>query len=368
MALESRPWVPWPPLPAAPRRAMTRILEFLISVAIVLVILLGIGLVLPSTARVERSVELGNPISQVYDVLNGFKRWNTWQPWIALDPRAKYELEGEEFGVGARIKWNSMFEKQVGQGNLEIIESVPEEKIVMKLVNPWRGHEKTETFTLEQSSQTNAVTVRWAIDVDYGWDIIGRYAGLYLNGRVGELMNEGLGNLASLMATIPNVDYTQVEITPVDVPSADIAYVGIGVPAAPRQWDEAEAEMLKAWNEVSAYMSRNKLEAAGAQRRTINVLGEETNDFELGFPIMPPATPPALTGRVQLGKTYGGRAIMTEYRGHRVGLNKPRDMLKAYALTHGYNFDRDLTGMWEDWLPEPEDGSGTTTRLYLPIQ
>ncbi len=348
------------------RPAMTRILEFVISIAIVVVLFLGIGALLPSHARVERKVELGNPITQVYDTLNGLKKFNVWQPWVALDKQAKYTIEGPEFGPGAKVRWNSYLQKALGQGSIEIVESVPEESVKMALDNNWRGSNKTWTMFIEQNSQTNAVTVRWVVDVDYGWDILGRYAGLYLNGRVGELMNEGLGRLASFMATVPNADYSQVDVQLVDVAPLQWAFVGVSVPAAPRKWDEAEVKMDEAMQEVAQYISKNKLEALGPGRRYINVLGEETNDFSMGFPVAANTAP--LVGHVQQAPFYAGRALTTEYRGHRVGLSKPRDMLKAYALTHGYEFDRDLAGSWEEWLPDPEDGSGTTTRLYVPIR
>ncbi|HET7842961.1 MAG TPA: SRPBCC family protein [Xanthomonadales bacterium] len=345
---------------------MTRILEFLISIAIVVVLFLGIGLLLPSHARVERKVELGNPVSQVYDTLNNLKKFNVWQPWVAVDPRAKYTIEGPEFGVGSKVRWNSMFDKSLGQGSIEIVETEPEELVKMSLDNNWRGTNKTWTMFIEQSSQTNAVTVRWVVDVDYGWDIMGRYAGMYLNGRVGELMNEGLGRLASFMATIPNADYSQVDVTLVDVAPSDWAYVGASVPAAPVKWLEAEEKMRAALQEVATFISRNKLEALGPARRYTNVLGEETNDFSMGFPVAANTAAPA--GNVRQGPFYAGRALTTEYRGPRVGLGKPRDMLKAYALTHGYQFDRDLVGSWEEWMPDAEDGSPELTKLYLPIQ
>lgn len=345
---------------------MTRILEFVISIAIVVVLFLGIGLLLPSHARVERKVELGNPMVQVYDTLNSMKQFNIWQPWLAMDKLAKYSVEGPEFGVGSKVRWNSFLNKQLGTGTAEIVESEPDELIKMSIDNNWRGHNKTWTMFFEQSTQTNAVTVRWVVDVDYGWDIMGRYAGLYLNGRVGELMNEGLGRLASFMATVPNADYSQVEITIVDVAPVDWAFVGVSVPAAPRQWDEAEVKMTEANAEVAQFISRNKLEALGPARRYINVLGEETNDFSMGFPVAPNTA--ASTGRVQQAPFYAGRALTTEYRGHRVGLAKPRDMLKAYGLTHGYSFDRDFGGSWEEWLPEAEDGSGTSTKLFVPFR
>ena len=351
---------------------MIRFIELVISVLITIALFVVIALFLPSHARVEREVELGAPISQVYDSLNHFKRFNAWNPFYALDPRAKYELEGNEYGEGAKIRWNSVLEKQVGQGSLEITESVPEERIVMDLENNWRGNEKTYTFDMEQNPQTNAVTLTWAMDVDYGWNLFGRYAGLYLNGRVGELMNEGLGRFSSMIAAVPNYDYSQVEIQQRDVVPVDIVYVGIGVPASPVKWLEAEALMEAAWTEVETFAKRNNLTVLGPRRRIVNVLGEENHDFNLAIPVAPHTA--TATGNVKLGSGFGGRALWTQYRGHRVGMSKARDMLKAYALTHGNVFDRDLVGLWEEWLPPepmPEDAPFTPdplTDVYLPIR
>jgi hypothetical protein len=344
---------------------MTRLIELLISILIVIVLFVVIALFLPNHGHVERRVEVGNPMSQVFDILNGFKQFNTWQPWHAMDPRANYTLEGSEFGEGAKIKWVSLLDQRVGTGSLTIRESDPEGRIVMDLDNAWRGTNKTSTFLVEQNAQTNAVTITWTIDVDYGWDLLGRYSGLYLNGGAGEQMNVGLGRLANVLATIPNVDYSQVEIGVVDVPATDLLYVGTSVPAAPRQWDEAEAGMNAAWAEVEAFAAKNNIAITGPRRRIINVLGEETNDFNLAIPVTPHTT--EVTGNVRTATGLVGRAITTQYRGHRVGLQKSRDMLKAYAITHGYPFDRDFSNAWEEWLPDSEELAEPLTNLYLPI-
>ena len=90
------------------------------------------------------------------------------------------------------------------------------------------------------------------------------------------------------------------------------------------------------------------------------------------IPVAPHTAQP--TGNVKLGQGYAGRALWTQFRGHRVGLSRPRDMLKAYALTHGNLFDRDLVGLWEEWLPPepvPEDAPfapDPLTDVYLPIR
>jgi uncharacterized protein YndB with AHSA1/START domain len=344
---------------------MYRILEFVIAAVLTVLLFVVIALFLPSSASVERRIELSNPTTQVYDALNHFKLYNSWQPWAANDNLTRYSVEGPEFGIGSKFNWDSPFNRDVGTGTLEIVQSDPDERIVMALTNDWRGHDKTQSFILEPDTKTNSVLLRWVIDVEYGWDLIGRFAGLYLNGRVGESMNGGLGRFAALMSQVPNVDYSQVEVSVVDVPPADLIYVGETAPAAPRQWDEAEAKLDAAWAEGEAFAKRNNLVVVGDKRRIINVLGEENNDFNLAWVVEPNAAQAA--GRVQVGKGYAGRALATEYRGHRVGLGKARDMLRAYAMTHGYQYDRDLRGLWEEWPPQNEETGELTTRLYLPF-
>jgi hypothetical protein len=343
---------------------MSRFFELILSVLIVVVLFVVVGLVLPSHAHVERSAELANPVSQVFDVLNGFRRYNTWQPWAGIDPHATYTREGPDFGVGARLNWSS-FEKQVGKGSLEISESTAPSVIKLALSNDWYGTNKTFAYKLETNPQTRASNVIWSLDVDYGWDLFGRYAGLYLNGSVGELMSSGLGRLSNLLATMPIYDYSQVEIQLVDVPPADLLFVGAGVPAAPRKWEEAETAMSKAWTEVEAFIKKNRLAATGPNRRITNVLGEDNNDYNLAIPVNNGDV--NATGNVHAVKGYAGKALMTEFHGNRVAMVKPRDMLKAYAMTHGYRFNGDMEGTWEDWLPESDANGESVTRIYLPV-
>jgi len=343
---------------------MNRLIELIISVAIVAATFVIIGLILPNHAHVERTVEVANPVTQVYDILNGYRRYNAWQPWTGVDPHAQYTREGPDFGVGAKFNWTS-FEKQLGNGSLEITESLPNEMIKMSMTNNWHGTNKTYTYRLQMNPQTRATQIEWSLDVDYGWNLFGRYAGLYLNGGTGEFMGSGLSRLSTLLATIPILDYGQVEVQTVDVQPVGLVFVGAGVPAAPRKWDEAEVAFDRAWSEAAAFVRQQKLESVGANRRITNVLGEDNNDYNLAIPVAS-VEGIADAGNVHVVKSYEGKALMVVHRGHRVGLNKPRDMLKAYAMTHGYRFNGQMEGVFEEWLPDDENGQ-SVTNLYLPI-
>lgn len=346
---------------------MYRFLE--VSIALILTVLLFviIALFLPSSQRVERSIELTNPISQVSDALSHFRRFTEWQQLTSRDPKALFHLEGSEFGEGAKVAWKSP-RPEVGDGSFTITEVIPEEAINMTMVNNWRGTNKRSSFLMDFNPQTNATTLRWIVEVDYGWDLIGRYAGLYLNGEIGDLVFRSLGRFRQMMSAIPQVDYSQIEILTQDVPEQPLVFVSVETPNEPRLWDDAEFKLDAGWKEVEAFLAKEQIVATGPRRLIIETLGEENNEFSAALPVPPGITVP-VTGAIRIGATPAGRVLMASARGHRVGTLRTRDMLRAYALTHGYDFNRDLTGLYEEWLgPDPADPmQAPITAVVLPL-
>ena len=57
---------------------MTRVLELLVSLVIVAVLAVLVGAVLPSHGHIERTVEVSNPLRQVFDSVNTFRRFPEW--------------------------------------------------------------------------------------------------------------------------------------------------------------------------------------------------------------------------------------------------------------------------------------------------
>lgn len=345
---------------------MLRIVELVIAAVLAALFFLVVGLFLPSKARIQRTVELGNPTTQVYDMLNGFHRFKDWNPWAA-DEGMQLTKTGERYGVGATLEYAS---NTYGSGKLVLNESEFEDepKIAFTLENDWRGTNKRMEFRLIPDAKTRAVNLVWTTRVDYGFDIIGRYAGMYLDGRIGEQMETALARFAAVMATIPYVDYSQINIEETSIPGYDILYVGGGIPSAPRKWDEAEMMMDQSWKQVETFLAANRIEASGARLRIINVIGEESNDYSMAYPV-PPVTVP-VTGNVRMGRSYEGLVLKTQYIGNRVAINVPRgprEALKAYAATHGYEYAWDGTGQFDYWLGDDEVTGYPITDVYLPV-
>ena len=72
---------------------MTRVIEWLISLLIVVALFVVIALFLPATRTVSHSVETNRPMSTVNDILSSYTRFGDWNALVNHDPRMKIEIE-----------------------------------------------------------------------------------------------------------------------------------------------------------------------------------------------------------------------------------------------------------------------------------
>lgn len=136
-----------------------RILKILAALVVVFVIgVLAVAMTKPDTFAVQRSATIKAPPEKIFAVLNDFRRWPDWSPWEKLDPQMKRTLGGAERGRGATYAWQG--NSQAGAGRMEIIDSVPAQKVGIQLdfIEPFEGHNVT-TFTL--APQGDATQVNW---------------------------------------------------------------------------------------------------------------------------------------------------------------------------------------------------------------
>ena len=87
-------------------------LAALILLALVVVVI-GIGALLPKDFAVERSIEINASPEVVFDEVNSLRKWSAWSPWLARDPSIENTYSGPEAGVGATVVWTS---EEAGDG------------------------------------------------------------------------------------------------------------------------------------------------------------------------------------------------------------------------------------------------------------
>lgn len=270
---------------------MTRVIEWIVSVLIVIALFVVIGLFLPASRSVSHSVETNRPMSTVNDLLNGFTRFRDWNALINHDPRMQLTTSGPEAGVGAKLDFSSN-DRVIGAGSWEIVDSIPGEKVVYALQVPGRGTDKRMTFTFERTGQRNQnVKITQRYTVKYGWDLFGRYAGLYVTRNVGDDIKRGLDKLGNLLTTIPRFDYSSHEpgFQFVDLPATNALVV---TTAARRANDDIALAMTNQLKWIEQVMEKNGLESAGPMRIVTNEFSTDTYGFDVVMPIRKKGTGP----------------------------------------------------------------------------
>ena len=352
---------------------MTRLLELLISCVIVAVLFLVVAVLLPSSRTLTESVETNRRQTIVFDTLNAVRRFKDWSPVTAYDPSAQLTVSGADEGVGAKVAYSSSI-KRVGDGSWEITESEPGERVAYKVEDPTRGDNKSMVFTLKPTGRNNRnIEITQTYHVDYGWNLLGRFAGLYVSRNVGDGMKLGLGRLSNMLAAVPNVDYrvegsTLTDLAAVDRPAENLLVVSAGAVERNNQVIQDSMKANLEW--INRTMAANDLEAAGPLRIVTTELGRENYNFDVALPVRKkgtgpaaPAAPPAaegegeqaapapvvastsdaveLTGLELLGPVKSvfmprARVAKASYKGFMAELDNVRNAVRAWALTHGY--------------------------------
>lgn len=262
---------------------MTRLLELLISIAIVAVLFVIVGVLLPSSRHLSESVETNRRISIVFDTINSFRRFDDWHPLALGD--VKLNRSGPDSGVGARIDYAS----EVSTGSWEIVESDEDQRVAYAIEDEKRGTDKRSVFTLKPTGRNNRnVEITQTYDVTYGWDLLGRYAGLYVSRNIGDTVELGLGRLSNMLASVPNIDYRAQDVRLsglefVDMPAEHLLVVNAG--AVERNNDIIKTSMKANAEWIKRTMDANGLVAAGPLRIVSTEFARETYTFDVVQPV-----------------------------------------------------------------------------------
>lgn len=149
----------------------------------------------PDTFRIERSTTINAPPEKIFPLIDDFHAWEAWSPWEKIDPGVKRTYSGANHGAGAIYEWFG--NNDVGQGRMEIIESVPPSKVVLKLdfITPFEAH-NTVDFTLLAHGENTQVT-----QAMYGHSpFLSKLMGLFfsMDTMVGAKYEEGLASLKAI--------------------------------------------------------------------------------------------------------------------------------------------------------------------------
>jgi hypothetical protein len=409
---------------------MMRVLEFLVALVIVAVIGVVAAVVMPSSGHVERSQVVGKDMRQVYDLLNNFRRFPDYSVLRSQDSGVQFKFSGKAYGPGSEISWTST-DPKLGDGGLTIASATPQfdqidnntqdATIVWNLDNNWRGLDKHFTLDLERQGHGRLTQITWSYDVQYGWNLINRFANLYIHGDPDSFIQFSLNNLQNVLAGVANVDYSGLMPKIAQSQPTPVLFVTRHIDRSKGGSEVLDDILAQSQTELKAQAKKLGVNVTGPAILFITNYGDPDFDFDVALPIdsstltingqseqltapvaptldataaaepAPSASAAAaaaaaatagtrdrfgnlvVEGDVRGMMAFGGSTLQGIWEGTFNGVPQTVKMLTAYAQTHGYKFDSTVNPPYDIVVAaEVRDSTGAITsyarhQVSLPL-
>ncbi|WP_316791231.1 SRPBCC family protein [Pedobacter frigoris] len=173
-----------------------KVVRILAGIIVLLVTLFFIiGLFLPKTYHVSRSIEINKPDSIVYQKTLNLNDLGSWNPWMKMDSAAKFNVTGDGTSTGSKFSWEG---KEVGTGAIIMDKLNPYKQIDQKLVfiKPFESIAMTSFYFEPTGSGGTKVT--WDFKGE-NTSIFSRWMSLAYDSMIGKDYDKGLSNLKAFI-------------------------------------------------------------------------------------------------------------------------------------------------------------------------
>lgn len=145
----------------------------------------------------EKSAVINARADKIFPYLNSFKLGSQWSPYEKIDPAMKKILSGPESGVGAVMEFDG--NAKAGSGKLEILESVPNQKVEIQLTmtKPFGAQNRVRYELVPQSDGQTKFT--WSIEGENNY--LSKLVSVFIDCQkiLDEQFSHGINNLKNLM-------------------------------------------------------------------------------------------------------------------------------------------------------------------------
>ena len=173
-------------------RILLKILAWLAGLIVVLAL---VAFLLPRQVTVERSIMIKATPDQIFPQINSLQAGIDWSPWLNRATDIRLTFGGPDSGVGNNMSWQSS-DPQVGNGDQEIVASIENQRVDMKLDFGPKGDADAYFLLVPEGDETQ---VTWGFETDMGRNPIGRWMGLMMDKWIGADYEAGLANLKALV-------------------------------------------------------------------------------------------------------------------------------------------------------------------------
>jgi hypothetical protein len=149
-----------------------KLFKVFLSFFLIVAVLWGGSFLFPRTYKVERSILINKPASDVYDFMNDLRNWEKWSLWNKeTDSTLQFFYGTRSDSVGGRQYFNGTL---LGIGRFRIAASIPAKQVRYELYMHGGNVNASGLFRM-QISDSNTTVLHWIDSGDVGNNPVYRY-------------------------------------------------------------------------------------------------------------------------------------------------------------------------------------------------
>lgn len=164
-----------------------------ITLVLLIAIVVVVGLFLPTTYMVERSIIINADREKIHEHVADLEKWDQWTPWSEADPSTVITRGQQTKGVGASQSWVG----SEGDGSLTLTMASPQEGIEYDLF--FEGGAMQAVSSMLYGAAGEGTTVTWTMSGGMDTPVIGGYFAVLMDAWVGPMFDRGLEKLKAVV-------------------------------------------------------------------------------------------------------------------------------------------------------------------------
>jgi effector-binding domain-containing protein len=333
------------------KRVLLILLFFIILVVIT-------SLFLPPSFLLERKVIVDADVEQVFKQVSDLKNWKNWSAWAKKDPQIyldKSNYSSPSDIEGASFKWDSNND-DIGAGSITIIKLIANEQIENKV--DFGMAESLNNFNFKEVEE--GVEVVWAIKIDFGFNPISKFYGLFLEDKISPDIELGLQQLKTFTEDLPKIHRVEVKTAVIDKAQF---YLSIRDTISQQEMNNIHG---KVYAQINQFMDENNIVSNEPPLVIYHFWSDTLIDIELGIPVQDSIFIPSTL--IKLEKIKPGNIVTAIHYGAYERLPETYFGINEWMRKNKVV----VTGPpWESYITDPSAESNPEkwqTAVFFPIE
>lgn len=340
-----------------------KIIKYLFFLAVIVII--GASLYIATRHghfNVYREKVIEAPREVVYNLINDYKKWPEWSPWLAQEPNAKITFSDTTAGVNAFYHWKGDI---LGEGSIKTIFSNKDSILQkIKFIKP-RASNGDVYWQLSPLNPSQSKVV-WGMKGELSFT---EKAYMLYKGGMEKILAPDLEKGLEKIDSLSNLAIEEYNIIPKGISEYGGGYY-LYLTTVTKQ-SEAAVKMEELFPKIRQYATKNDLSIAGPPFTLYHEWDDlnKTTIFSVCIPIREKVIPSS-ENEVLCGYIEPGRYFKTVLKGNHKNLkevwNRASLAVKTNRLTE--DPERDLMEVYlsdPNKIPNPADW---ITEIYVPVK